>query len=283
MKFASYNIQFGRGRDGRFDLARIAEAVAGADVIALQEVERHWPRSGDIDQPAELARLLDGWHWVYGPGVDLHAGGGNRRRQFGNMLLSRTPILSSRNHLLPKRASLGPMSLQRSALEAVIETRVGMLRCYSLHLTHLSAVTRLAQVEALLGIHTAAPAEGAAIAAGEIKPEWQCEPPAPALGSLAVLMGDFNAESDSAEYALLVGPPSDYGGTRVSSPAGFVDAWVASGHQEAAGVTSDINGRPVRIDYCLVSGALGTRIRGAWIDDQAEGSDHQPMWTELDL
>ena len=41
MQFASYNIQFGFGKDGKNDLARIAGEVRGADVIALQEVERH--------------------------------------------------------------------------------------------------------------------------------------------------------------------------------------------------------------------------------------------------
>jgi exonuclease III len=25
------------------------------------------------------------------------------------------------------------------------------------------------------------------------------------------------------------------------------------------------------------------RIRRAWIDEQADGSDHQPIWTEIDL
>ena len=41
MKFVSYNIQYGLGRGGRYDLDRTARAVEGADVIALQEVERH--------------------------------------------------------------------------------------------------------------------------------------------------------------------------------------------------------------------------------------------------
>jgi endonuclease/exonuclease/phosphatase family metal-dependent hydrolase len=41
MQFVSYNIQYGTGRDKQVDLARIADAVRGADVIALQEVERY--------------------------------------------------------------------------------------------------------------------------------------------------------------------------------------------------------------------------------------------------
>ena len=56
MKIVTYNIQYGRGKDGRFDLDRIAEEVAGADLIALQEVERFWTRSGGADQPRLVAR-----------------------------------------------------------------------------------------------------------------------------------------------------------------------------------------------------------------------------------
>ncbi len=60
MKLVGYNIQYSRGRDGRYDLARVASAVDGADIIALQEVERFWPRTGMADQSAELAALLPG-------------------------------------------------------------------------------------------------------------------------------------------------------------------------------------------------------------------------------
>ncbi len=59
MKIVTYNIQFGLGKDGRFDLERIAGEVDGADIIALQEVERYWQRSGNVDQPARLGQILD--------------------------------------------------------------------------------------------------------------------------------------------------------------------------------------------------------------------------------
>jgi endonuclease/exonuclease/phosphatase family metal-dependent hydrolase len=106
MKLVSYNIQYGLGKDGHHDLGRIAEAVADADIIALQEVERFWRRSGMVDQPAEIAGLLPDLHWVYGANLDMDASETDadgqpvhRRRQFGNMILSRLPIISSRNHL----------------------------------------------------------------------------------------------------------------------------------------------------------------------------------------
>ncbi len=49
MRIVTYNIQFGLGKDGRFDLERVADEVDGADIIALQEVERYWQRCGNID------------------------------------------------------------------------------------------------------------------------------------------------------------------------------------------------------------------------------------------
>ncbi len=111
MIFVSYNIQWGTGKDGRVDLARIVGEIGAADVIALQEVERFWTRSHQSDQAAELAALFPEHHWVYGPGLDLDGSQRDeqgrllcRRRQFGNRLLSRGPILASRHPLLPKRA-----------------------------------------------------------------------------------------------------------------------------------------------------------------------------------
>jgi endonuclease/exonuclease/phosphatase family metal-dependent hydrolase len=52
MRLVTYNIQFGQGKDGRFDLERIAREVEGADVIAMQEVERYGKRSDLVDQVA---------------------------------------------------------------------------------------------------------------------------------------------------------------------------------------------------------------------------------------
>ena len=287
MKFVSYNIQFGRGADGINDLTRIADEVRGADVIALQEVERYWQRSGDVDQAAALAALLPQYYWCYGAGVDLPARAGRGfgpecRRQFGNMLLARTPIAWVRNHLLPKYASSGPMSLQRSALEGVIGTSDGPLRIYSLHLTHLSSETRAPQVARLLEIHARAVREGEPIAAGGLGNEWVDDGVPPAMPREAMMLGDFNMESDSPEYRAMAGPISDYGG-RIVNPEGFVDAWVEAGGSLSEGATSDIKGRPARLDYCFMSTRLRTKLTAARVDDTATGSDHYPLWIDTTL
>ena len=290
MRIVTYNIQYGRGKDGRFDLDRIAQEVAGADLIALQEVERHWSRSGGADQPRLIARHFPHHHWAYGPGVDLHLAGeasgehsAERRRQFGNMLLSRAPLLTVRHHLLPKYGSLGPpMSLQRSALEAVIPVRAGHVRVYSVHLTHLSSQTRLPQVEALLGIHANAVREGPAVSGSGLAEEWTQDGMPPPVPRDAILLGDFNMQPESEEYERIVGPISRYGG-RITNPEGFVDAWVQAGNADDAGPTAEVRGHPARLDYCFVSAGLKERIRAVEVDANAIGSDHQPVWIELDL
>jgi len=95
----------------------------------------------------------------------------------------------------------------------------------------------------------------------------------------AILMGDFNFAWNASEYDRIVGPASERYG-RLNRLTGFVDAWVAAGHREDEGATAD-NGR--RIDFCFVTPALAARVRAAHIDAAAAGSDHQPLWVDIDL
>jgi endonuclease/exonuclease/phosphatase family metal-dependent hydrolase len=241
-----------------------------------------------VDSPAVLAEHLPEHHWVYGPNLDMDASyrdsaGGlvNRRRQFGTMILARTPILSSRNHPLPKYGTLTQHSIQQGALEAVIATgRAGPVRIYSMHLSHLSSATRLPQVEALLDIHARAPGEGGAWCGGHPEPDagWT-EGEMPPMPAEALLMGDFNFEWTDPEYERIVGPrTAKYG--RLNRLTGFVDAWVAAGHREDEGATIS---RGRRIDFCFVSSALAGRVRSSRVDADAVGSDHQPLWVEMDF
>lgn len=295
MKFVSYNIQYGLGRDGEFDIGRAAETIRGGDVIALQEVERFWKRSGMVDQPKEIAARLDDYYWVYGATLDTDCsstnGDGkpvNRRRQHGNMILSKTPILSSRNFPLPKYGTLTQHSIQQGVLEAVIDTPAGPIRVYSTHLSYLIAEIRLDQVEAVLDIHRRAFGEGGAWSGGHPDPSagWT-EGGTPPMPREAILMGDFNFEPGDAEYEVIVGPKAERYG-RLNRRDGFIDAWVAAGHDESSGVTSPAKpGEPAsentRIDYCFVSSALAGRVASAHIDTEAIASDHQPTWVEIDM
>ena len=92
----TYNVRHGRGIDGRVDLERIAAVIreSEADIVALQEVDRYWWRSGMEDQIRRLGEKLE-MSWVYAPAI---AAGW---MQYGNAVLSRFPLVEGEMVLLP--------------------------------------------------------------------------------------------------------------------------------------------------------------------------------------
>ena len=286
MKCVTYNIQYGKGRDNRIDLSRIGDEISGADLITLQEVDRFWPRSGNIDQVQYFRDRFNDYYCVYGAGVDLHVPGSKpedrQRRQFGNLILSRYPLETFRHHLLPKHGSIGPLSLQRSAIEATIIINGFPVRIYSVHLTHLSAATRLPQVDRILEIHRQAVHEGHAVGGNLSGMDWESGVSNQSVAEHAILFGDFNFQPDSEEYLKMVGPISDYGG-HITSPCGFVDAWRQCGNDKFEGPTGEVNDIPARLDYAFVSSAIRHRVTGCRVDESATGSDHLPVWVEFEL
>ncbi len=285
MKCVTYNIQYCTGRDGKVDPSRIIDEVTGADVIALQEVDRFWPRSGNMDQVNIFQTHFHDYYCVYGAGVDLHILGAmpadNKRRQFGNMILSRYPIEYSRHHLLPKYGSIGPLSIQRSAIEATIRVDSLLLRIYSVHLTHLSRETRLPQIAHLLHTHHFALHHGYPIAGDLTRMDWSNGIANQDVASDALIFGDCNFEPNSEEYNQIVGPISPYGG-HITSHTGFVDAWCQCGHDKMSGHTGTVSSVPARLDYCFASSAIRQNLQKCYINTAAQGSDHFPVWVELD-
>ena len=61
MRLLTYNVRRCLGMDGQLCPARIAQVIAGAeaDVVALQELDVGRRRSDGVDQPAEIAVLLN--------------------------------------------------------------------------------------------------------------------------------------------------------------------------------------------------------------------------------
>lgn len=91
MRLLSWNIQWGRGIDGRVDLPRIVETIhqlGDFDVVCLQEVAINFPGlPGSLgeDQVAELSSGFSGYTAVYGAGTDVPAQQGSRSL-FGNVI-----------------------------------------------------------------------------------------------------------------------------------------------------------------------------------------------------
>lgn len=270
MLIVTYNIQWGMGRDRRIDLARIADTVAAADIIALQEVERNWRPQDWPDQAQRLAELLPGFDWVHGAAVDLHGGTG-KRRQIGNMVLSRLPIESTRSLPLPSRPVEGQVNDQQAMTEAVTHG----LRLYNTHLNYLGEDQRLDQASRLLALIAEAPERGGAITApgrATLGPEdeWIVLPDGrfPTMPEQAILLGDFNCVPGSPTYQAI-------------RAAGFADALEQAGLAPHQGVTFPSSDPPLRLDHIFIGASLISRFRRAWIDADAPGSDHQPVWLEL--
>lgn len=287
MKLVSYNIRYGVGIDDQLDLPRIARELEGADIIGLQEVDRFFKRGGEVDQAAELAELLGDYYWVYGAGQDTDgsyrdANGKlvNRRRQHGEMILSRYPILSTRTYPLPKVGSITRHAVQAALLEAVIDAPGGALRLYNVHLFYWSPEFAFTQARFVRDRILAAPGEGGAWCGDPdlIDAHWQNDAAPPPMPTDVILMGDLNSGVETPVYDIFVGPKSMEGG-RVQTLDGFVDPWVWLGRDENTGKTAHFDTR--RIDHILVGATLRHRIRHMHIDETARGSDHLPVWLEL--
>jgi endonuclease/exonuclease/phosphatase family metal-dependent hydrolase len=292
MKIVSYNIHYAIGKDDRYDLERIVAAVAGADIIALQEVERHFDSPQSPSQPEDIAALLPEHYWVYDASFDIdcserHEDGRvtNRRRQHGKMLLSRWPIITKRYFALPRVYIDDEFNMQMGALEGIIDTPLGALRIYNVHFGSVSSEERQLQAGRVLDLVREAPSQGGAWTGpnGDFSERDWCQgKPEPPMPASAIVLGDLNLEPDSPEYQILCGATDDTGIALLTdiwalrNPADKVMSWHSNpskrGPKECA-----------LLDYCLATDALVTRASACWIDDAAAGSDHQPLWTEFDV
>jgi endonuclease/exonuclease/phosphatase family metal-dependent hydrolase len=93
----SYNIRHGEGMDDRVNIERTANVLRrlNPDIVGLQEVDNRVRRSGNVDQAAELGRLL-GLNHSFGAFMDYQGG------QYGMAILTRRPVVSSRAVELPE-------------------------------------------------------------------------------------------------------------------------------------------------------------------------------------
>ncbi len=116
MRLVTYNVRHGLGPDGTVDLKRYARSVAAldADILALQEVERHRTRSDGADLTSIAADRMGAQDWHFAPtlrevlGLMVRAGrpGIGARRialpSYGIGLVSRFPITAWQRLDLPR-------------------------------------------------------------------------------------------------------------------------------------------------------------------------------------
>jgi endonuclease/exonuclease/phosphatase family metal-dependent hydrolase len=178
LRILTYNIHHAEGTDGKLDLARIAKIIRDAEpsLVALQEVDQNLPRTGKVDQPAELARLT-GLFVAFGGNYQFDGG------DYGNAVLSRWPIRRQQNHRLPMPTPGEP----RGVLEVQVEPDGGKpLILLATHLDHRPLdLCRRESASAINNLIAAMPNQGA-ILAGDLnavpesevlkilRGEWSC-------------------------------------------------------------------------------------------------------------
>jgi len=277
MRLITWNIQWGKGCDGKVDLARIvsvAKKLADADVFCFQEVSDNFTAlDGGEDQSAVLAKLLPDHLPMFRPAVETIDGEG-RVHRFGNMTLSRLPVLQVASHLLPWPGANAVSSMRRQALDVTVQTAFGPLRTVNTHLEFHSAAQREAQIVRLLDLQEEA-------STGPLSAKREHAEPygAQTLAASSLLCGDFNFDVSDPQHALL----------QKSSRPGlkYRDAWTIRHGERPHAPTCGIhdraqwpNGADCR-DFIFVTEDLSSRILRVEVDGVTDASDHQPVLIEI--
>jgi endonuclease/exonuclease/phosphatase family metal-dependent hydrolase len=281
MNLITWNIQSCRGCDGREDPKRIVDVcrdMADFDVLCLQEVARNFPnppRSPGGDQFAQLGGLVPGFTAVEGIAVDV-LGTGGRRRQFGNLIFTRYPVMQVFRHLLPWPADPAVPSMQRIALEVVLAAPFGPVRVTTTHLEYYSKRQRNQQVKRLRELQ--AEAAGHRGDRNHAHKEGGPFETMPRPGS-AILTADFNFRADDPLHARIVAP---FSGT---TPA-YCDAWQVRHGARPQDHTLGVHDHEqwpesFACDFIFLTEDIAGRVEDVAVNLDTDASDHQPVLLRL--
>lgn len=248
VRILCYNIHYGQGNDGVYDIPRLADVIKAAkpDLVALQEIDVHVKRSGRLH---ELRMLADETGMAARFGPTQHYEGG----LFGNGIMSKLPIHDVHIQPLPyTEATAEKMTYPRGVVAAVVELPNGKkIRIASTHFQHNLDQDRLAEAEAInahfANDDLAADAMGAEVAKLP-----------------TILAGDLNAKPDSAPISEL----------KKKWSFALEDKPAPSAPSNAPGS---------RIDYILHRSADPIRIVEHHVVNDAMASDHCPVFAVLEI
>jgi endonuclease/exonuclease/phosphatase family metal-dependent hydrolase len=127
LRIVSFNIEFALQPESALVVLTAEPALRNADIVLLQEM--------DAPSTRYLARMLGMW-FVYYPAT-LHL---VHKRDFGNAILSRWPIVEDRKIMLPHHARL--VGTARTATAATVRIAGRDVRVYSTHLGTYANITQ---------------------------------------------------------------------------------------------------------------------------------------------
>jgi len=274
----SWNIQTGCGVDGTIDLKRIAntiEGIASADIICLQEVACFETGQQENNQFDDLHKLFPKYKAIKGYGIERASNDGFYR--FGNMILSRLPVLNIFRHQLPCPPATNVKYMPRQATEITVKTPSGALRVITTHLEFYSQLHRQEQILRLRDLHAEVSSQNNQQGVfQETGPYAPLERPA-----TAIVCGDFNMVVGSEEYLEMLSPFDD-------GQPDFIDAWPVlysdRPHDPTCGIFDQQQwpqGAHCR-DFYFITSDLTSRLAALNVDQKTEASDHQPMVLILD-
>jgi endonuclease/exonuclease/phosphatase family metal-dependent hydrolase len=254
----TYNIRAGLGfgsarteSDMGTRLGEIADVIraADADVVLLQEVDQGVQRTGEIDEPAVLADLLEMNH-AFAPAIELQGG------RYGVALLTRWEIASQSVHLLfqPNLSETHPdlpdyFSEQRVAQIAQLVSGELTLTVVNTHLG-LTKEQRTQQLGEIAEFLAQMDALSPLVLGGDLN----CEPDSSELAPIRRLLRDAYQDFRDDRGLLLDMPIAD----RLTFPAD----------------------EPVRcIDYLFVQSASLDVVETEVVETAA--SDHRPVFSRL--
>ena len=203
----------------------------------------------------------------------------NRRRQFGNMVISRWPITQARVPLLPKHHLLRQMSIQRSVIDSVINIPNQPIRLLCTHLGHASISERLDQITTLKNIIQTGRSDGGTVT-GPSNAYWELFDQPQRVPKTTVLIGDFNFIPSSQEYAALVGTKNPIFGVETLVD-GLQDLWTLLHGDEPA--VTHIGRNPKQLDYIFATEELASALKQIRVLDEATGSDHKPVMASFEI
>ena len=276
LTIVSWNIQYGKGVDGRIDLHRIADVVHQEglpDVLCLQEVTRNDPDTANgSDQLKDLEMLFPNYEFFYGASQNRSGGKNGCRRQFGNLILTSRSPLQVLHYLLPSPADPKAKFMSRQATEMVLSTDSGTLRLMNTHLEFFSEKQQLAQVKRIRELH-----EEACAQTREAGLDFPNTPFAKIQRSEnMVICGDFNFVPGSASYQLITSAfPKDV--------PDLIDAWDEVNSKNDRSPTCGIFDHkqwkkgPHCRDYFFISENLSPQVKQVSVNTETAASDHQPI------
>ncbi len=300
INLVSWNIQNGLGCDNEISLARIAKTInslCDPDIICLQEVSVNLTLSDQSrpNQVEQLAELFPDYQYVFDAAIDAVSAEDsdeNSRWQYGNIILSRLPIVSTFKHALPHPPDNNIKYMPRSALEVTVRlddnttaeqshpctpNDCNTLRIMTTHLEYHSYIQRMAQSRRIAEIQNDVNNFVA------YPPDWKPNSPYQQYqrSKNTVICGDFNFSPDSDEYNVLI--KDNFDAVRL------LDGWrvlhADAPHPPTCGIFDRVQWQqgPHCRDYMFISDNLKKHLHNMTVDTETNASDHQPVLLTLNI